>query len=165
MYHKRLNGYASIGYKAKGESIATESINVIFDKSNFLSVYTNDIMNAAREILIVSPFVTKKRSIQMMQYLRVQAAKRIVLKHPSVSVHPYSTDMNTFFERERPDCVIKLAIAGVDSAEHRRQLALKLPKRVVNMWTENDWVGAARFGFRDGWPCLYCAYPMISLHL
>ena len=33
---------------------------MIFDKSNFLSVYTNDIINAAREILIVSPFVTKK---------------------------------------------------------------------------------------------------------
>lgn len=90
----------------------------------------------------------------------VQAAKRIDLKHPDVSVYPYTTDMNDFFERERPECMIKLAIAGVDSAEHRRQLALKLPKRVVNMWTENDWVGAARFGFSDGWQCLYCAYPM-----
>ena len=60
MYHKRLNGYATIGYKAKGDSSAPESIDVIFDKSNFLSVYTNDIINAAREILIVSPFVTKK---------------------------------------------------------------------------------------------------------
>lgn len=90
----------------------------------------------------------------------VQVAKRIELKHSSVSVYPYSTDMNAYFERESPDCVIKLAVAGVDSAEHRRQLALKLPNRVVNMWTENDWVGAARFGFRDGWPCLYCAYAM-----
>ncbi|ODA41861.1 ThiF family adenylyltransferase [Desulfosporosinus sp. BG] len=100
------------------------------------------------------------KSNDFRQSKSVQAAKRIVLKHPSVNVYPYSTDMNTFFERERPDCEIKLAVAGVDSAEHRRQLALKLPKRVVNMWTENDWVGAARFGFRDGWPCLYCAYPM-----
>ena len=67
---ERLNGYATIGYKAKGESSAPESIDVIFDKSNFLSVYTNDI-NAAREILIVSPFVTKKRTVQMMQYLKI----------------------------------------------------------------------------------------------
>jgi len=69
MYHKRLTGYASIGYKAKGESIATDSIDIIFDQSNFLPVFSNDIMNAAREILIVSPFVTKKRTFQMLQYL------------------------------------------------------------------------------------------------
>jgi len=59
MYHKRLNGYSTIGYKAKGESSAPESIDVIFDKSNFLSVYTNDIIKSPREILIVSPFITR----------------------------------------------------------------------------------------------------------
>jgi hypothetical protein len=70
MYHKRLTGYASIGYKAKGEGVAvTELIDIIFDKSNFLPVFSNDIVNAAREILIVSPFATKKRTLQMLQYL------------------------------------------------------------------------------------------------
>lgn len=32
MYNKWLAGYASIGYKAKGNSAATESIDIIFDK-------------------------------------------------------------------------------------------------------------------------------------
>ncbi|WP_366557061.1 DEAD/DEAH box helicase family protein [Desulfosporosinus sp. BICA1-9] len=85
MYHKRLNGYATIGYKAKGESTAPESIDVIFDKSNFLSVYTNDIINAAREILIVSPFVTKRRTLQMMQHLKLaleNKVKVIVITRP-----------------------------------------------------------------------------------
>ncbi|MFZ3130138.1 MAG: DEAD/DEAH box helicase family protein, partial [Desulfosporosinus sp.] len=85
MYHKRLNGYATIGYKAKGESSAPELINVIFDKSNFLSVYTNDIINAAREILIVSPFVTKRRTLQMMQHLKIaleNKVKVIVITRP-----------------------------------------------------------------------------------
>jgi len=77
MYHKRLNGYSTIGYKAKGESSAPESIDVIFDKSNFLSVYTNDIINADREILIVSPFVTKRRTIQMMQHLKVALENKV----------------------------------------------------------------------------------------
>ncbi|HBW34449.1 TOTE conflict system archaeo-eukaryotic primase domain-containing protein [Desulfosporosinus sp. BICA1-9] len=77
MYHKRLNGYATIGYKAKGKSSTSESINVIFDKSNFLSVYTNDIINAAREILIVSPFVTKRRTLQMMQHLKVALENKV----------------------------------------------------------------------------------------
>lgn len=85
MYSKRLSGYASIGYKAKGESIATESIDIIFNKSNFLPVYSNDVMNASKEILIVSPFVTKKRSLSMMQSLEIALANKvkvIVLTRP-----------------------------------------------------------------------------------
>lgn len=77
MYNKRLNGYASIGYKAKGESITAESVDIIFDKSNFLPVYANDIVNAAREVLIVSPFITKKRTLQMMQYLGVALGSKV----------------------------------------------------------------------------------------
>ena len=78
MYHKRLSGYASIGYKAKGESIAiTDSIDIIFDKQNFLPVYSNDIVNAAKEILIVSPFVTRKRTLQMMQHLEIALGKQV----------------------------------------------------------------------------------------
>lgn len=77
MYNKRLTGYASIGYKAKGESIATDLIDVIFDKSNFLPVFANDMVNAAQEIVIVSPFVTKKRSLQMMQHLEVALQNKV----------------------------------------------------------------------------------------
>ncbi len=68
MYGKRLIGYASIGYKAKGEIVTDEPMDIIFDKHSFFPVYTNDIVNATREILIVSPFVTNRRVHQMMQY-------------------------------------------------------------------------------------------------
>jgi hypothetical protein len=84
--------------------------------------------------------------------LRLQA-------HTSLDVIPRAIDMNRYFSEERPDCNVRLATIGVDSAEHRRQLALKLPRRVVNMWTEGEWLGSARFGFSDGWPCLCCVYP------
>ena len=77
MYSKRLTGYALIGYKAKGESIATESIDIIFDKRSFFPVYANDIVNVAREILIVSPFVTKKRTVQMMEHLEAALGKQV----------------------------------------------------------------------------------------
>ena len=76
MYSKRLNGYASIGYKAKGESITAELIDIIFDKGNFLPVYVNDIVNAARD-LIVSPFVTKKRSLQMLQNMEIALGNKV----------------------------------------------------------------------------------------
>ncbi len=77
MYHKRLSGYASIGYKAKSESVPSEPIDIIFNKTTFLPVYSNDIVSAAREILIVSPFVTKKRSLQMLQNLEVAIGNNI----------------------------------------------------------------------------------------
>jgi phosphatidylserine/phosphatidylglycerophosphate/cardiolipin synthase-like enzyme len=71
MYGKRLNGYASIGYKAKSGNVAADSIDIIFDNSSFLSVFNNDILAATREILIVSPFVTRRRSVQMLQHLEI----------------------------------------------------------------------------------------------
>jgi superfamily II DNA or RNA helicase len=86
MYHKRLNGYASIGYKAKACAALADSIDIIFDKSNFLPVFNNDILAAEREILIVSPFVTKSRTMQMLQQLEIalrNKSKVIVVTRPT----------------------------------------------------------------------------------
>ncbi len=77
MYHKRLNGYAAIGYKVRGENVPAESVDIIFDKHNFLPVYCNDIVNALREIVIVSPFVTKRRVLQMSQSLHAAVCRQI----------------------------------------------------------------------------------------
>jgi len=68
MYGKRLKGYKAIGYKAKVENFPGAPKNIIFGKDNFFTVYLKDIENALSQILIVSPFVTKKRFLQMMQY-------------------------------------------------------------------------------------------------
>jgi len=68
MYGKRLKGYKSIGYKAKVENFPGAPKNIIFGKENFFTVYLKDIENALSQIFIVSPFVTKKRFLQMMQY-------------------------------------------------------------------------------------------------
>ena len=79
MYHKRLNGYAAIGYKAKGETALTDAVNIIFGKSNFLPVYMNDILNAHKGIVIVSPFVTKRRTLQMVDSLQVAVRKNVTV--------------------------------------------------------------------------------------
>ncbi len=94
MYHKRLAGYASIGYKAKGEALAPDSINIIFDKSNFLPVYINDVMNSAREVLIVSPFVSKKRALLMMKHLEIAL-------HNNVKVLIVTRPVDDFKEKDR----------------------------------------------------------------
>ena len=86
MYQKRLTGYASMGYKAKGEDIRSASVDIIFDKDSFLPVFSNDLAGSKREILIVSPFVRKRRSMQMLKQLRNaldKGIRTIVLTRPA----------------------------------------------------------------------------------
>ena len=58
MYHKRIKGYASIGYSAKSDSRPFEATNAIFDNHNFITVFRNDISSAKSEMVIVSPYMT-----------------------------------------------------------------------------------------------------------
>ena len=77
MYQKRLNGYASMGYKAKGEEMIDSPLDIIFDKDSFLPIFNQDINASKREILFVSPFVRKMRTLQMTTHLKVALEKRI----------------------------------------------------------------------------------------
>jgi hypothetical protein len=76
MYRKRLAGYAASGYRAKAEGMPDEPANIIFDNTNFLPVYHHDLLNAAREAVIVSPFVTRRRTLQMLAHLEAVVAKK-----------------------------------------------------------------------------------------
>lgn len=77
MYQKRLNGYASMGYKAKGEEMKNSPVDIIFDKDSFLPVFHQDMHAAKREILFVSPFVRKMRTLQMTKHLKVALEKKV----------------------------------------------------------------------------------------
>ena len=77
MYQRRLNGYASMGYKAKGEEISDSPLDIIFNKDNFLPVFNQDINAAKKEILVVSPFVRKMRTQQMIKHLKIALDKNI----------------------------------------------------------------------------------------
>ncbi len=70
MYGKRLKGYAAIGYKAKVTSFPEAPTNIIFNKDNFYPVYLQDIAMASKQLLIVSPFVTRERMFQMTQHFQ-----------------------------------------------------------------------------------------------
>lgn len=75
MYRKRISGYAAIGYRTKAKSFADRPADIIFDNTNFLPVYQNDLMNCAREAATVSPFVTKRRTVQMLPDLAALARR------------------------------------------------------------------------------------------
>lgn len=71
MYHKRLKGYASIGYKANVSSFSDVPPHNIFNKNSFFSIYLQDIGVASKSVLIVSPFITKKRIIQLLDHFKL----------------------------------------------------------------------------------------------
>ena len=99
MYQKRLTGYASMGYKAKGEDIVSASPDIIFNKDSFLSVFSNDTACAKKEILIVSPFVRKRRAAQMTQHLKIALTKGIRVIAVTRPVEAYKAIDRSALER------------------------------------------------------------------
>ena len=57
MYHKRLSGYASIGYSVRGDRTAPTAENRIFSQEEYWDTFSMDIANAQRDILITSPYL------------------------------------------------------------------------------------------------------------
>jgi superfamily II DNA or RNA helicase len=82
MYQKRLKGYAAIGYKAKGTPQPLEDVHSIFDSHTFFPVYSADILTARKEVLIVSPFLTKRRVQSALNFLNSSDAKVTVVTKP-----------------------------------------------------------------------------------
>jgi len=86
MYEKRLSGYASLGYKIKGESLTAKSINIIFNQISFLPIFNDDIINSVKEILIVSPFMSKYRVSKIIQLLKIVLERNVqitIITRPS----------------------------------------------------------------------------------
>ena len=79
MYWKRIAGYTAIGYRAKAESVEDEPADIIFDNTNFLPVYHNDMISATREAVIVSPFITRRRAFQMLPNMEAVLARGVSL--------------------------------------------------------------------------------------
>jgi len=95
MYWKRLAGYAAIGYRAKAECVADEPADIIFDSANFLPVYHNDITNASREVVIVSPFITNRRALRMLPGMAAAVAN-------GVSVVVVTRPPTAYRDKDRP---------------------------------------------------------------
>jgi superfamily II DNA or RNA helicase len=70
MYHKRLNGYAQIGYKTLLAQNQPDKISLIYDTNSFVEVMKNDFVEAKKEILIVSPYLRRKRIDVILEWLK-----------------------------------------------------------------------------------------------
>lgn len=110
MYHKRIKGYASIGYSAKSDSKPFEATNAIFDNHNFMTVFRNDISSAKSEMVVVSPYMTKKRLSQMLNILSSgtnNGAKITIITRPEAD----------YKEKDRPavsDMISSIRLTGAN---------------------------------------------------
>ncbi len=106
MYQKRLRSYAAIGYKAKGDARVIEDTHSIFDSNTFLPVYSSDMLAARSEVLIVSPFLSKRRILSSMNHLNPASARvTVVTKTP-----------DNYPEKDRAkiaDCIALLTQHGI----------------------------------------------------
>jgi len=133
MYQKRLAGYAAIGYRAKGESLTAEPANIIFDNTNFFPVYHNDLMNAGREVIIVSPFVTRRRALQMLPTLEAALAKR-------VSVVVVTRPADTYKEKNR--LVLKESLSSLQASWVRLVFRANIHQKFAVIDQKVVWYGS-----------------------
>ena len=105
MYQKRLKGYSSIGYMTRCEG-AAESVSSIFDNNNFLDVFIADILSAKHEVLLVSPFVSKRTLAKLMPLLVSTAGKITIITRPP------EDNKNEILRQRAEECITMLKDCG-----------------------------------------------------
>lgn len=109
MYNRRLTGYSSIGYRAKSEQM-DDITEVIFNHSTFLPVFLQDLLCSRREVLIVSPFITKKRTTSMLSALQDSIANGVSVVIVTRPISSYQAERSGELE----EMLEKLIQAGIE---------------------------------------------------
>ena len=94
MYHKRIKGYAAIGYKIRTTENEMPRTSLIYDGHNYLPVFYADISASEKEVIIVSPYMRKKQLEQVTKVL-----SKAIANNTSVTVFTRPSD--NFKESER----------------------------------------------------------------
>ena len=85
MYHKRIRGYAELGYSMNGSTQAETSF--LFDSNSFYQKYFDDISSAVKEILISSPTVKIGYLKRLMLQLPENVRLTIITTHSNELEH------------------------------------------------------------------------------
>ena len=136
MYGKRLKGYASIGYKAKAATFPDAPTNIIFNKDNFFPVYLQDIALASKHLLIVSPFVTQKRMLQMMNYYSEILKKQVKITIITRPAAEYKEDRRSSLEN---------LFSTIDTAGIRLVFKSNIHQKFTIIDNKITWYGSINF--------------------
>ena len=97
MYMKRLRTYKRIGYSLYSEIESNKQIaNAIFDNDNYYTVYQKDLLEATKEVIISSPFLSNDKVIQLIEFIRekqIQGLKISIITYHQ-DCYKYSSSEN-----------------------------------------------------------------------
>ena len=86
MYHKRLKGYAELGYQVKFGA-ADQSVSVIYDGHASMAPFEQDLDDAVRSVVIVSPYLQKGRIVKLLPSLQKAIASGV-----EIAIHTRTAD-------------------------------------------------------------------------
>ena len=132
MYHKRLSGYAAIGYTVRGDRTDHEAESRIFGQDEYWISFSADIQTAGKEILVISP------------YLHIAQVKRFLNLIPeNVRVTVITSDESCF----KPDAWEK-TVKAIELLEEK-QVKVMLRQKVYQRYAVVDknilWYGGINF--------------------
>ena len=102
MYHKRLKGYAELGYQVKFGA-ADQSISVIYDGHSSMLPFEQDLDDAACSVVIVSPYLQKGRFLKLLPTLQKAVASGV-----KIAVHTRTADSRELSNQESVCEAIKM---------------------------------------------------------
>ena len=135
MYHKRLKGYAELGYQVKFGA-ADQSISVIYDGHSSMLPFEQDLDDAACSVVIVSPYLQKGRFLKLLPTLQKAVASGV-----KIAVHTRTADSRELSNQESVCEAIKmLEQTGIVVHTHK-----KLNQRYAVVDESVVWYGGVDF--------------------
>ncbi len=138
MYHKRLKGYAELGYQVKFGTL-DEPASMIYDGRTAMAAFEQDLSDAVQSIVIVSPYLQKGRVGRLLPLL--QSA---VSRGAKITIHTSDDDAHA---AGIAAVVVTLQSVGAEVILHKglQQRYAVLDERIV--WYGN--VDFLAFGRKD----------------
>lgn len=138
MYHKRLKGYAELGYQVKFGT-SDEPVSMIYDGHAAMAAFEQDLSDAAQSIVIVSPYLQKGRVGRLLPILQSAVSRGV-----KITIHTSEDDARA---AEIAAAVDALQSVGAEVILHKglQQRYAVLDERIV--WYGN--VDLLAFGRKD----------------
>ena len=138
MYHKRLKGYAELGYQVKCGT-SDEPVSMIYDRHGAMPAFEQDLSDAAQSIVIVSPYLQKGRVGRLLPLLQ-----STISRGAKITIHTSDDDARV---AEITTAVDALQLVGAEVILRKglQQRYAVLDERIV--WYGN--VDLLAFGRKD----------------
>ena len=138
MYHKRLKGYAELGYQVRFGT-SDEPVSMVYDGHAAMAAFEQELSDAAQSIVIVSPYLQKGRVGRLLPLLQSTVSRGV-----KITVHTNDDDAR---RSEIAAAVDALQSAGAEVILHKdlQQRYAVLDEYIV--WYGN--VDLLAFGRRD----------------